>query len=241
MPLYVIVPDRDPLQDPLMFLAGGALIPLCKVALLDSFWGDPGPLFDTTRASVDRYFEYFETQCRLALYNWEKYDLSELRFRHVTEVAGMLKAGARRDEMEIYLAERLLGDCSVIASEIVDLTVRLLLMVPVWSFWQGVSPGETSLTWVEGTVGGALKRHFRGRGASKSEENVQIMIEQPMLLEKSFTAMNIEEVAGMRVVWTTNLLDHLKMRHEDNSVAIFHHASFLSYQKNKYVFPYPAK
>ena len=64
MRTVVIVPDRDPLLDPVVSLLSQPLIPLCRVALLDAFWSDPGPLFDHSRISVHAYFHAFETIMR---------------------------------------------------------------------------------------------------------------------------------------------------------------------------------
>jgi hypothetical protein len=158
----------------------------------------------------------------------------------------MMQAGSNRMEMENYLGEVLAGDCKVITSEIVDLTVRLFFCVPIWSFWEGVRTSETTLTWVDGTVAGAFWRHFRWRGKEdldspkweigKSEYSLQKVEskQKSVKLEKNFTARNIEELAGLRIVWTGNLLDHLQIRREENTVCIFHHAAFLHYQADRY-------
>lgn len=41
-----------------------------------------------------------------------------------------------------------------------------------------------------------------------------------------FTARNLERVAGIRVIWTSNLADHLHLEDDDTSVRIFYHVSF---------------
>ncbi|TQS39214.1 hypothetical protein Golomagni_00264 [Golovinomyces magnicellulatus] len=230
-------PNRDPLQDPLMFLAGGALIPLCKVALSNVFWGDLKISLVRTPRGVHEYFEYFETQCRQTLIKWEKYDLSELKFSHVAEIAKMLKAGITRPDIEQFLGETLVSDCRIIASEIIDLTVRLLLMVPIWSFWQGVRPDESALTWVEGTVERSFERHFRSKPKQNQSQTYEYRFKQHIILEKSLTAHRLEELGGMKVVWTDNLLDHLKLNVESNSIFIFHYASFLNYQRRNHIYP----
>lgn len=227
-----------------MFLAGGALIPHCKVALSDVFWNDPASPARTPKG-IAQYFEYFESQCRLTLAKWEKYDLSELKFSHVTIVAKMLMAGSTRPDIEQFLGEFLEGDCRIIASEIIDLTVRLSLMVPIWSFWQGVRPDESALTWVEGTVERAFERHFRPKTAQTKQslsitdisnsnpEQREYGVKQPMIFAKSFTAQRLQELGGLKFIWTDNLLDHLKMRPESNTVYMFHYVSFLNYQRKK--------
>lgn len=220
-----------------MFLAGGALIPLCKVALSDVFWGDPRMSLIRTPRGINQYFEYFESQCRLTLSKWEKYDLSELKFCHIAEVANMIKAGSSRPEIEQYLGEILLDDCCIIASEIIDLTVRLMLMVPIWSFWQGVRPDESALTWVEGTVEKSFERHFRQTSKQNTKMDLHFRVKQPIVLEKSFTAQRFEEIGGIKIIWSDNLLDHLKLKKEDNKLFIFHYASFLNYQRQNQIYP----
>ncbi len=41
MPLYVTVPDRDPLLDSLVYLTHSPLIPIARVAILDAFVMNP--------------------------------------------------------------------------------------------------------------------------------------------------------------------------------------------------------
>jgi hypothetical protein len=51
-----------------------------------------------------------------------------------------------------------------------------------------------------------------------------------MRLDPSFNARNMERTAKFHIVWTSNMLDHLRVwTHENGStcVAIFHYASFL--------------
>jgi hypothetical protein len=48
-----------------------------------------------------------------------------------------------------------------------------------------------------------------------------------MKLGTSLTARNLDRFGSFRVELTTNLVDHLRLRREDKTVSIFHHASFL--------------
>jgi len=45
------------------------------------------------------------------------------------------------------------------------------------------------------------------------------------------TARNLDRVTGFRIELTTNLADHLRLRYEDRTVSMFHHASFLRCQR----------
>lgn len=46
-------------------------------------------------------------------------------------------------------------------------------------------------------------------------------------LEKLFNAYNLSRIAGIEIVWTSNLSDHLRRQEDDTRVAVFHHAFFL--------------
>jgi hypothetical protein len=40
-------------------------------------------------------------------------------------------------------------------------------------------------------------------------------------------------MAGLEIVWTDNLADHLRLTDDDTKVHIFHHASFLEIQRTR--------
>jgi hypothetical protein len=198
-----------------------------RQAILNGFWRGPGLYSTHAKIPVDTYFEYFEEQCRLALSDWGRYDISTLKFCHLVDFAQKILDGASRDVIDIHVKSILGGPCQELSSEIIDLTVRLLLMIQIGGFRQALTPGQESLSWRDGPLSEALKTHF----------NCDIVLKESVELDKAFTARNLERIAGIHVVWTTNLMDHLRMR-DDKRVAIFHHASFLHYQQDWYVMEY---
>lgn len=54
-------------------------------------------------------------------------------------------------------------------------------------------------------------------------------------LERLFNARNLERVAGIQVIWTSNIADHLQLEDDDTSVRLFSHASFLELHRYWYV------
>jgi hypothetical protein len=101
----------------------------------------------------------------------------------------------------------------------INLAVRLWLMIPVGGYSNAVVPGQTVLPWNEGSISKILTEQF----------DCNTHLDTPVKLEKIFNARNIERVGGIRIVWTDNLADHLRMRDDDTGVCIFHFASFLRY------------
>ena len=104
----------------------------------------------------------------------------------------------------------------------IDLAVRLWLMIPIGGFSHAVVPGQTVLPWTVGSISDVLTKNF--------DENP--LLDTPVKLGKVFNAMNIERIAGIRIIWTDNLADHLRMRDDDTGVCIFHYASFLRYHQS---------
>lgn len=225
MALKIALPDPNPLKDPLHSLGRQPLGLPCKLAIMNEFWGDPNASFNWSKSPIDTYFEYYEDQSRLALHSWDRYDVSSLNFGHVIKIATMVQQGKTRAEMDAELKSTTEGDCPGLSSEIIDLTVRLLLMIQIGGFRNVLMPGQETLAWADGPLSDSLTMHF-------TRDNV---LKVSVDLDKTFTARNIERIAGIRIVWTNNLLDHLRMRDDDTSVALFHHASFLNFQKDWYV------
>lgn len=52
-------------------------------------------------------------------------------------------------------------------------------------------------------------------------------------LERSFTALSLDRVAGISIVWTWNLLDHLKLTDDDKVVHIFTCMGCVHWQHDK--------
>ena len=224
MAMNITLPNVDPLQDSLQYLSRQPMGRFCRLAILNSFWNPSSPFLESRKVPVDTYFEYFEEQCQVALHNWERYDISTLKFCHLVELAGMIREGKSRGELDAHLKSELDGHCQEISEEIIDLTVRLLLMIQIGGFRQALMLGQERISWGDGPLAETLKEHF----------NCDIVLKESVELDNTFTARNIERIGGIRIVWTANLVDHLRMR-DDKSVAIFHHASFLHYQQDWYV------
>lgn len=56
-------------------------------------------------------------------------------------------------------------------------------------------------------------------------------MDERVKLEKIFNAKNLGQIAGIDIIWTDNIADHLRVSDEDQKVALFHHVCFLEYQK----------
>jgi hypothetical protein len=101
-----------------------------------------------------------------------------------------------------------------------NLTARLMCMITIGTFQYGFS-GRPELEWTLGSLKGFIHGYFNG-AIGVGHEKVKF--------EKIFNAKNLNRIAGIDIVWTDNLADHLRMMHDDTQVAVFSHASFLKHQ-----------
>ena len=102
----------------------------------------------------------------------------------------------------------------------IDLALRLWLMIPIGCFRQISVPGS-ELEWRQGSLYDGIAAQF-----AKSS-----LVKESVSLGKVFNARNLDRIGGLRIIWTNNLIDHLRMHDDDTRVSIFHHATFLIYQK----------
>ncbi|RDW58355.1 hypothetical protein BP5796_12285 [Coleophoma crateriformis] len=132
-----------------------------------------------------------------------------------------MRNGLSREEIEMNLSQKFPGHGSKdVLSNSIDLVVRLILMLDVGELRNAYS-GRNRLIWKDGLLQDYVRHVF--------SDNVSL-IHDGIKLGTMFTARSLDQVAGFGVNLTTNLADHLRLRHEDRAVTIFHHASFLQCQ-----------
>ncbi|KAJ5459919.1 uncharacterized protein N7458_001471 [Penicillium daleae] len=112
--------------------------------------------------------------------------------------------------------------------------VRVWLMCRIGDFPGEPRQGQISVPWPDNsTLSHALESHFHRSTTDTHEEQIQ--------LEKSFKARNLERFGGIRVIWTSNLPDHLRLYDpsDDNhpyQLLIFHHVRLLEYHRKSEIF-----
>ena len=103
-----------------------------------------------------------------------------------------------------------------------EIQTSLILAARIWSLStvgvldQCQSFGN-SVQWQSGTLADTLNRKF----------TPATNITECSVLPEIFRAIDIDRIAGIRICWTNNLSDHLRMSDDDSVVHIFHHASIL--------------
>lgn len=214
---------KEPLQSPISDVG-------TKSAILGSLWDIKTEtlLLQGRTCSFEPYFKYYTHQCELALHGNGKY-ISARTHQDVANTVNWLKDGNVRDDIKNYLRDAEesndhLQHTDEQLNNSIDLAARLLLMMEFGELQHGYI-GRTQLAWTTDSLQDFVHEYYN-TGPVLEKEHVK--------LKKSFNAYNLERIAGIRIIWTTNLADHLWiMDPEDKSVAIFYHATFLTVQKER--------
>lgn len=141
-----------------------------------------------------------------------------------------LKSGMLRHNIKEELREKLTAfynNEDEILDNSIDLAASLLLMISFSSFAYGFS-GRSPLHWSNRSLESFISVYFDPGTTHQVKENVR--------MEKIFTARNLYRIAGLDIVWTDNLVDHLRLTDDDRRVYIFHYASFLEVQRQRFTF-----
>lgn len=183
---------------------------------------DPQKLI-TYGFNLDAYFVYYSEQCRSALIDRGRH-VAARTHRDITNIASYIRNGKQREDIKQTITSKLLTcsstDNNQIAENTIDLAASLLLMMQFRDLPFGISRWRP-LKWTQGSLHDFLKSQWES----------QPMLKEMVKLETMFTAPNMTRIAGIRIEWTDNLNDHLKMVGDDTAVMVFHHASFLEMQR----------
>jgi len=103
----------------------------------------------------------------------------------------------------------------------IDLCASLLTMVDIGRPPLAFS-GRGPLLWTSGPL-----REFLGSYFHQPKD----LVPDNQQIGKIFNAVNLHRLAGMKIQWSSNLANHLRLADDEKTVFIFHHAAFLKTQK----------
>ncbi|GKT98176.1 hypothetical protein FLAG1_05365 [Fusarium langsethiae] len=218
-----ITTDKTELDSSLLELP----LPQCtKTTITGEYWTSRHR--DQRLNSVDfSFWIYYNKECARALHNGGRY-VALRSHRDVVNCVHKLKSGMLRHDIKEELREKLTAphdNEDEMLDNSIDLAASLLLMMSFCSFTYGFS-GRSHLRWSHGSLESFVSAYFDPGAAQPAKDNVK--------MEKIFTARNLCRIAGLDIVWTDNLVDHLRLIDDDRRVHIFHHASFLLIQQQRF-------
>jgi hypothetical protein len=199
--------------------------PLRPVAV-DCMWG-PQPQESNNQSNVeqlfDPYFKYYAQQCDLIGRHANGKFSSVKTHSDIIRVAQLLQQDLLREDVRKHMSEFLQAGNKEQHESSINLVARLIFMTKIGSIPHECF-GERAIEWSYGNLVEFIHDHF-SCPPTRGHERIK--------LEKSFNALNLERIGGIKIWWTDNLADHLSLMDDDKAVAIFHHASFLEYQIDK--------
>ncbi|KAF2126636.1 hypothetical protein P153DRAFT_388669 [Dothidotthia symphoricarpi CBS 119687] len=202
-----------------------------KIIILDALWGPISIQGHQVRNShtFEAYWAFYHRSCEHALYDGGRHVLARTH-EDIVDLAHLLQEGRSRDIIRGVLRLKLTkahDNEDELVDRAIDLAANLLLMVDFDSIEYGFS-GRQQIAWSTGSLGDCVASFF-GSAPVLGHESVK--------LHRVFNALNLGRIAGVEIVPTTNLLDHLRLTDDDTKLYIFHHASFLKHQSQSTILP----
>ncbi|KAF2656358.1 hypothetical protein K491DRAFT_656664 [Lophiostoma macrostomum CBS 122681] len=190
---------------------------------------------DTALPTWDAYFQYYSSECR----DWIMYGNGEYTFvkkhKDVTAIARMFKDDKTKSEIISSLLpwdtqNRTDAIKKRMAEGAIRLTARLTTMVDIGTipqFAQGMEHLEHP--WNDEAT--KLKAHLTGYFGEQTTDT------EKSRFGADITAYNIQRYTGIRIRWTNNLADHLRLVDDDTKLCIFHHLTYLNRHLNSPILP----
>ncbi|KAK0650178.1 hypothetical protein DIS24_g7102 [Lasiodiplodia hormozganensis] len=204
---------------------------------------------DDERIVCERFFEYYLGQCTHALRDGGKH-VSVRTHRDILELASLIKdpentrhdvahrlCSPYDDDDTISISSSCIAPDTLVTLKkpqedadapeedsvygSIDLVARLLTMINFGGLDIGVGPCGR-LTWTDGSLSQSCHRYF---------DKTPTLSMKAIQLEKVFNARNLQRFTNMRIEWTDNLADHLRMCEFDKKICLFHHVAFLENHK----------
>lgn len=199
-------------------------------ALVEGLWGQNLSRNSQSKANnIGPYLEYYYQQCDIFCLEQSTYstlddDDAITTHQGIIHLAQQLRTSqSTRDEVvNNLLASRPPSLCQVptptdVINNSIDWAGRLVTMMEIGQPRCAFSP-QRPLLWTNSSLRQFVADQVTPAGVDKGD----------VRLQKIFTAQSIELLAGITILWTSNLADHLSLKDDDAKVMIFHHATFLS-------------
>ncbi|KAK5629982.1 hypothetical protein RRF57_005697 [Xylaria bambusicola] len=153
----------------------------------------------------------------------------------VVDIVSQIHQDKERTSLHQQVSRQLGGGCPNTHNSVngsLNLCSRLLIMTSIGEPPLGTD-GPNTIRWDTGTLRDFTDSYFgpANSGVQLHPDNAQI--------GRIFTALNLTKIGGMRIEWTRNLADHLRLVDDDNTVSIFDCVGFLKFQRTvrKQLFP----
>jgi hypothetical protein len=180
------------------------------------------------------YFSFYNRECNAALVEEGKH-LYARSHNDLLQITRLLRTEPTRQEVKLKIRQRFtqhrpIADEEAMLIGSIKLATRILAMTNTGPLANEVS-GQRSISWSNEPLHEAVNTHF--------EEDLDSEFEN-YILGSELTARNIDRIAKISIIWTDNLVDHLRLVERDKKLCVFHHASFLRHMEHVQRFGSPS-
>lgn len=152
--------------------------------------------------------------------------------KKLCKVVNHIRQNGQREEAIAYIST-LSGITDTLAcGATLDLVARLMVMLEIgclekpFGFIHQTGPRPLIL-WSEGTLTNLTAEHF----PISRQQDCNMTAMNP-----KFDAWGLENIAGIKIEFTDNLVDHLRLTNNNAQLYIFHHVAYLDQQRHRSVF-----
>ena len=217
-------PQMTTLHSPLDEVLQDPVTPLAEVEIVQRLWRRrrvQSPKI--VHFAWDAYFGYYTRECNAALTD-EGAHLCSRTHRSLLQVAHLLEDAADEEEIRERLrqtltTQRTSADEKKMLDGSLKLATRIFAMISTGPLSSEIS-AKYSLPWAQGTFRDAVHEYFN------QPPDIELHTKEDVV-STDLVCHDIERMSGMEVLWTDNLLDHLRLVEGDKKLCVFHHASFL--------------
>jgi len=213
-----------PLESPLDEVLQDSVTLQARVEIVQRLWrGRRGASPKAAYFAWDAYFGYYTRECNAALTD-EGAHLCSRTHRSLLQVAHLLEDAADEEEIREKLRQTLTtrrksADEKKMLDGSLKLATRIFAMISIGPLSSEIS-AKHSLPWAQGTFKDAVHEYFNQPPDIELDPKENVV-------SADLVCHNIERMSGIEVLWTDNLLDHLRLVEGDKKLCVFHHASFL--------------
>jgi hypothetical protein len=197
--------------------------------LIQNLWPHlkPSPLSDNDLKGWQAYFQHYTAEIKSAIESDGGGNTTVRNHHDIVAIADYFERATSKQDIKQKLFQldtqgRTDAEKEKMAEGSINLVARLLFMVDIGPISQDHIPSLTYVHWTDDKthIGTALENHFQ-----KSKEDAG-----KIKFDSKFSAYNLERLAGIKVLWTNNIADHLRLVEDDSKLCIFHHTTFLKSQ-----------
>lgn len=182
-----------------------------------------------TDNAYESFFTRYSLLCKLAA-NKDR-ETEKITHWHLVEIIALLKKhdSTRGEIVVTVMQDPVVAHSQSLARTLVDLAAGIWLMLSISMYpgdisydepviWRDYESLGTGQTLSQGLISKIFSHHYNSTDLVK--------------LPQTFTAAHLEQIGGIKVMWTSNLADHLLLKDDDTKLMLFHQASILQLHKN---------